>query len=54
MSYRAPAKIDERPIRFAIVGCGRISDRHTDAIKRHHERAELVAICDTETRRCNC
>ncbi|HMM77821.1 MAG TPA: Gfo/Idh/MocA family oxidoreductase [Gammaproteobacteria bacterium] len=48
MSYRAPVRIDERRIRFAIVGCGRISDRHTDAIKRHHERAELVAICDTD------
>ncbi|MCC7120887.1 MAG: Gfo/Idh/MocA family oxidoreductase [Gammaproteobacteria bacterium] len=48
MSYRAPARIDGRRIRFAIVGCGRISDRHTDAIKRHHERAELVAICDTD------
>lgn len=48
MSYRSPGRIDGRRIRFAIVGCGRISDRHTDAIKRHHERAELVALCDTD------
>lgn len=48
MSYRAPARIEDRRIRFAIVGCGRISDRHTDAIRRHHERAELVAVCDTD------
>jgi len=48
MSYRAPARIDERRIRFAVVGCGRIFDRHTDAIRRHHERAELVAVCDTD------
>lgn len=48
MSYRAPGRIGDRSIRFAIVGCGRISDRHTEAIKRHHAHAELVAVCDTD------
>jgi UDP-N-acetyl-2-amino-2-deoxyglucuronate dehydrogenase len=48
MSYRAPYRIDDRKLRFAIVGCGRISDRHTDAIAKHHERAELVAVCETD------
>jgi UDP-N-acetyl-2-amino-2-deoxyglucuronate dehydrogenase len=48
MAYRAPYKIDDRKLRFAIVGCGRISDRHTDAIAAHRDRAELVAVCDTE------
>lgn len=47
MSYRAPATIADRKIRFGIVGCGRISDRHVSAIKAHEERAEIVAICDS-------
>ncbi|MSR15878.1 MAG: Gfo/Idh/MocA family oxidoreductase, partial [Gammaproteobacteria bacterium] len=46
MSYRAPSAIRDRRIRVAVVGCGRIFDRHIEAIKAHHERAELVAICD--------
>ena len=39
-------KIIGRKIRIAIVGCGRISKNHIKAIEVHHERAELVAICD--------
>jgi UDP-N-acetyl-2-amino-2-deoxyglucuronate dehydrogenase len=35
-------------IRIAIVGCGRISRNHIKAIAIHHERAELVAICDNQ------
>ncbi|MBX3637287.1 MAG: Gfo/Idh/MocA family oxidoreductase [Rubrivivax sp.] len=38
--------ITDRPIRFALVGCGRISGSHLDAIERHAGRAELVAVCD--------
>ena len=37
-----------RRIRIAFVGCGRISRNHIKAIAIHHERAELVAICDTQ------
>ena len=48
MAYRAPYKIDDRKLRFALVGCGRISDRHTDAIAAHKDRAELVAVCDSD------
>ncbi|HTO72645.1 MAG TPA: Gfo/Idh/MocA family oxidoreductase, partial [Gemmatimonadales bacterium] len=40
--------ITGRRIRFALVGCGRISGNHFDAIARHGERAELVAVCDTD------
>ncbi len=47
MAYRAPEKITDRKLRFAILGCGRISDRHVEAITAHRERAELVAVCDT-------
>ena len=35
-----------RPIRFALVGCGRISANHFEALRQHSERAELVAVCD--------
>lgn len=40
--------IKDRRIRIAIVGCGRISRNHIKAIALHHERAELVALCDIE------
>lgn len=38
----------ERKIRFAVVGCGRIANRHFDAIGAHSDNAELVAVCDTD------
>ncbi|MEW6707264.1 MAG: Gfo/Idh/MocA family oxidoreductase [Pseudomonadota bacterium] len=38
--------IRDRKIRFALVGCGRISANHMAALQRHGERAELVAVCD--------
>ena len=43
---RAPKTIADRPIRFALVGCGRISANHLGAIAKHAGRAELVAVCD--------
>lgn len=36
------------PIRFALVGCGRIAGNHIAAIKSHASQAELVAVCDTD------
>jgi len=36
----------DRKVRFALVGCGRISKSHFDALDRHRDRAELVAVCD--------
>ncbi len=48
MEYRVPYRIEDRRIRFAVVGAGRISDRHFDALKAHAERAELVAIADSD------
>jgi UDP-N-acetyl-2-amino-2-deoxyglucuronate dehydrogenase len=38
----------DRKIRFALVGCGRIAKSHFHAIKQHHERADLVAVCDID------
>ena len=40
--------IQDRRIRFALVGCGRIAQNHIAAIDRHLERAELVAVCDVD------
>jgi UDP-N-acetyl-2-amino-2-deoxyglucuronate dehydrogenase len=39
--------ITDRKIRFALAGCGRIAVNHFDAIAKHQDRAELVAVCDT-------
>jgi UDP-N-acetyl-2-amino-2-deoxyglucuronate dehydrogenase len=38
--------ITGRRIRFGLVGCGRIAQRHIEAINSHSENAELVAVCD--------
>ncbi|MBA3771223.1 MAG: Gfo/Idh/MocA family oxidoreductase [Ramlibacter sp.] len=37
----------DRKIRFAIVGCGRISKNHIASISEHAAHAELVGVCDT-------
>ena len=44
----SPVPISNRPIRFALVGCGRIAGKHFEALARHADRAELVAVCDTD------
>ena len=45
-TYRPP--VAGRRVRFALAGCGRISNNHIEAIQKHQERAELVAVCDTD------
>ncbi len=40
--------IVDRPIRVAVVGCGRISGRHFSAIEAHGDDMELVAVCDSD------
>ncbi len=42
------APIVGRKIRFAVVGCGRIAANHFEALRKHAENAELVAVCDTD------
>ncbi|MFN8769240.1 MAG: Gfo/Idh/MocA family protein [Neisseriaceae bacterium] len=39
--------ISDRKIKFALVGCGRISANHFGAIKEHGNKCEIVAVCDT-------
>jgi len=38
--------MNDKRIRFAIVGCGRISGHHVKAIAENGDRAELAAVCD--------
>ena len=35
-------------IRIAVVGCGRIADKHFEAISQYGDKLELVAICDND------
>lgn len=37
-------------LKFGLIGCGRISDRHADVIKSI-ENAELTAVCDIDAKR---
>jgi len=36
-------------IKCAIVGCGRISAKHFEAISKHQDSLELVALCDNNS-----
>ncbi|HEX2078269.1 MAG TPA: Gfo/Idh/MocA family oxidoreductase [Longimicrobium sp.] len=38
----------DRKLRFGLVGCGRISGKHVEALRAHADRAELVAVCDVD------
>ena len=38
--------IRNRKIKVAVVGCGRIAGKHFEAIAKHAENMELVAVCD--------
>ena len=38
----------DRRLRLALVGCGRISKSHFDAMDQHKAVAELVAVCDID------
>jgi UDP-N-acetyl-2-amino-2-deoxyglucuronate dehydrogenase len=40
--------VQDRKLRFALIGCGRIAQNHMEAVARHAERAEWVAVCDTD------
>ena len=35
-----------KKIKFAIIGCGRISYKHVEALVNNREESELVAVCD--------
>lgn len=35
-----------KKVRYALIGCGRISPNHIAAVTNHADKAELIAICD--------
>ncbi len=43
-----PLPLRDRRLRFALVGCGRISSNHVQALQHHTQHAELVAVCDKD------
>ncbi len=43
--------IADRRLRVALVGCGRIADKHFETIKNFKEDIELVAVCDNQVDR---
>jgi UDP-N-acetyl-2-amino-2-deoxyglucuronate dehydrogenase len=45
---RLKPPIAGRPVRFAVVGCGRISANHFAAMRQHGDRVELVGVCDVD------
>lgn len=40
-------------MKFAILGCGRISYKHVEALINNYEDAELVAVCDIAEEKAN-
>lgn len=40
--------INDRKIKIALVGCGRIAKNHFGAIEKHSDRIELTDVCDID------
>jgi len=40
-------------LRFAIIGCGRISYKHIEALINNNKEAELIAVCDIVEEKAN-
>ncbi len=38
-------------IKFAIIGCGRISYKHIEALENHKDTVEIVSVCDINRER---
>lgn len=51
LGLTSPKTISGRPIRMAMIGCGRISKNHFLAMQRHGQELELAAVCDAEPAR---
>jgi len=51
LGLSAPNAIRGRKIRFAVVGCGRISKNHFLSMRAHENDIELVGVCDTDPER---
>lgn len=42
--------MDGKKLNFAIIGCGRISPRHFDALQKHIPEADVIACCDLDSK----
>ena len=40
--------IQDRKIKMAIIGCGRVSKNHFDSIEKHQNHIKLISICDNQ------
>lgn len=38
--------ISDRKIKLGFIGCGRISDKHFEALEKHSKDIQVVAVCD--------
>ena len=50
-SFTSTKAVIKDRIKIAIVGCGRISQNHIKSILSNADKAELVALCDTDSMR---
>lgn len=48
MNNKTSAVIKDRKIKIAVVGCGRIAEKHFSAIAEHKDNLELESICDID------
>lgn len=48
MTNGAPWIINNRKMTIALIGCGRISKNHLQAIQQHAEHLSLVGLCDID------
>ncbi len=48
MKDKLTSFISDRKIRIALVGCGRISNKHLEAISQHASNVELIGVCDRD------
>lgn len=53
MIHYKNSPIVDRRIKIALVGCGRISPKHFEAISKHEKDLQLVAVCDNQPERLN-
>jgi len=49
--FKSFSVISDRKIKIAVVGCGRISSKHFEAINKHEDNIQLVAVCDSDLSR---
>ena len=45
--------MNNKPIRFALIGCGRIAHKHAEILSKGLPGAHLVAVCDVKKDRAN-